>query len=78
MITVENFFTFYFDENDEFSKTLVFCSEFPSGSDEAKSRVQWSSWAILAILAIFVKSKKRTPAPSQTVELLYQSLKISP
>ena len=63
MIIVEIVFSLYFDENNEFWKTKrIFCSVFPSGSDETIVRLKRSSGVILAS---FVKSKKRASAPSR-------------
>ena len=56
MIIVEIVFSLYFDENNEFKKTKrVFCSVFPSGSDNTIARPKRSSGVILAIFGHFCK-----------------------
>ena len=59
MIIVEIVFSLYFDENNEFWKTKrIFCSVFPSGSDETIVRLKRSSGVILAIFGHFCKIEK--------------------
>ena len=59
MITVKFVFSLLIAKNNEFYKTKkVFCSVFPSSSDETIVRVKRSSGVILAIFGHFSKIEK--------------------